>query len=72
MSERRRVLRWIDSEDTLVVADGCKVCRITQADVLRDPFNYVVSAAGIAHHANEYGDTDCGKDATREGWWWPL
>jgi len=32
----------------------------------------VVSPMGIAHYANEYGDTDCGRNATREGWWWKL
>lgn len=67
-----RKLYFIDSEDQLVVTGGCKVCRVTQADLQAESFQLVVSPSGLAHHANEYGDTDCGKDATRREWWWPL
>jgi len=70
--EFRRVLRWIDSDDELMVAAPCRgACRVSQADVRAEPFRLVVSPSGIAHHSNEYGDTDCGHDATRDGWWWP-
>ena len=33
---------------------------------------YIVSPTGIAHHGNEYGETECGIDATGPNWWWPL
>lgn len=66
-----RVLRWIDSDAQMIVAKACRGCRLTQADIAKEPFQLVVSPAGVAHHANDYGDTDCGHDATRDGWWWP-
>jgi hypothetical protein len=51
--------------DQLVVARACKVCVGASVENPR-----VVSPAGVAHMANDYGDTDCGKNATRDGWWW--
>ncbi len=45
---------------------------LKQEDLDDSPFELVVSPQGVAHHANEYGDTDCGKDATGNGWWWPA
>lgn len=53
------------------VKGGCFVCKVTPEDVRA--FSVIVSPTGIAHHSRDgYGDTVCGKDATRNGWWWPL
>jgi hypothetical protein len=32
----------------------------------------VVSPSGLMHVGVDGGDTRCGKDATGDGWWWPL
>ncbi len=60
----KRVVVFEPEGDQLVVAKACRVCRAA-IDHAR-----VVSPAGVAHHANDWGDTDCGKNATRDGWWW--
>ena len=49
------------------VERSCLRCQV-DAD---DPW-FVVSPAGIAHHGAANGHTDCGIDATGDGWWWPL
>lgn len=61
---------FIDSGDELNIRRGCKVCRVTQVSIASQ--QVVVSPAGIAHHGNDYGETNCGKDATGYGWWWPC
>ena len=66
-----RTVYFTDTGDELVVTAACKVCKLTQADLASTPFDLVVSPRGMAHLTDEYGDTDCGKDATRVGWWWP-
>lgn len=68
---------WLDKDEQIPPRDVVGVCHgacdLREMDVRDvDYFNYVVSPQGIAHLANEYGDTDCGHDATRDGWWWPL
>lgn len=50
-----------------VVAD-CKVC-LAGHEVYGCG---VVSPTGIAHIGMDGGDTKCGKDATRDAWWWPM
>ncbi len=32
----------------------------------------VVSQTGVEHVGLEGGVTACGRDATGDGWWWPL
>jgi hypothetical protein len=59
---------FLDSGDQLHIHRGCKVCGVSQQEI--EKYEIVVSPRGIAHHSDEYGDTDCGKDATRDGWWW--
>lgn len=31
-----------------------------------------VSRNGVEHVGDLYGMTFCGKDATGDGWWWPV
>ncbi len=53
------------------VKRGCLRCKVTDGDIKRG--FVVVSPAGIAHHSdNSGGYTDCGADATGDGWFWPL
>lgn len=35
-------------------------------------FRVLNSRTGKYHSTNDYGQTDCGRDATGEGWLWPL
>jgi hypothetical protein len=51
----------------------CRVCDVS-ANHLNELREVVVSPTGTAHHSSERdpGDTACGKDATGDGWWWPL
>jgi hypothetical protein len=51
------------------VKSGCFVCGVEEADVRANLV--VVSPTGKAHFGNG-GDTECGKDATGDKWWWPL
>lgn len=32
----------------------------------------LVSPSGLVHHGADYGETECGHDATGDGWWWSL
>ena len=61
---------FVDSGDELVIANACRVCRVTEEDIRSRQI--VVSPQGMAHHGDEYGETVCGKDATKPKWWWPL
>ncbi len=64
---------WYDDDDPPPPRDVtkcCRVCGVTEEDVRSREF--VVSPQGVAHFAAETGDTECGHDATRELWWWPL
>ena len=83
MDERESLLKaaprkpiWVyleESCDRREVKKPCRgACRLAERDLLAQPFQLVVSPSGVAHLTNEYGDTDCGKDATRDGWWWPM
>lgn len=48
---------------------ACKVCKVDQECV--DRGWCVISSSGVCHDVD--GDTTiCGKDATGDGWWWPL
>ena len=70
MSATSRMVYFIDSEDQLLIKRGCRVCGVTQTEI--HSHQIIVSPLGVAHHGDEYGKTVCGKDATRDGWWWPL
>lgn len=61
-----RTVRFEETGEQRVVTRSCLICHIEAED------EFVVSPGGLAHAANEFGDTDCGLDATRDGWWWPL
>jgi hypothetical protein len=49
------------------IKSGCFICKV-------EPGNrqVIVSPTGKSHHTKGYGMTECGKDATGDGWWWPL
>jgi len=66
---RKPATHYADEVPMPEVTSGCYVCRVTAADVRRGVV--VVSPTGKAHHGNG-GVTNCGKDATGDGWWWPL
>ncbi len=66
---------WYEDYDPLPPRDVtkcCQVCGVTEEDVLSR--EVIVSPQGVAHFAewDNGGDTKCGHDATRDGWWWPL
>ncbi len=66
---------WYDDDDAPPPRDVtkcCKVCRVTEKDVLER--EVIISPQGVAHFPEGQGggDTKCGHDATRELWWWPL
>lgn len=52
------------------INSGCFRCGVTNASI--DNNRVVVSPTGKAHYGRDYGDTECGIDATGDGWWWPL
>lgn len=51
-------------------------CGLDGTDGLSEALDYlieiVVSPTGCAHFGADYGITACGRDATPDGWWWPL
>jgi len=49
---------------------ACKVCKPDPEEI--DRGWVVISPNGVCHHGRDDGDTECGKDATGDGWWWPL
>jgi hypothetical protein len=49
---------------------GCKRCGVTERHI--EEGRVVVSNKGVAHFGAGYGMTACGKDATGNGWWWPV
>jgi hypothetical protein len=53
-----------------IVHRGCFACRVTMQDVYEG--RVIVSPQHVAHFGAGYGMTSCGKDATGNGWWWPL
>lgn len=51
------------------VERACTICGPSDEEIRSG--RVIVSPTGVAHHAD--GDkTNCGKDATPDGWWWPL
>jgi hypothetical protein len=62
----------LDNPEYRDVIACCRVCGVTDEDVRA--YEVLVSPQGVAHFSDEYGtgDTKCGKDATRDAWWWPL
>ena len=54
----------------------CASCRRAWTRVYGDPsdqsFPLLNARTGKYHSGGEWGVTDCGKDATREHWMWPL
>ena len=62
-----RTVTFDETGETRDVLRDCKVCR-RHAEVYGTG---VLSPSGVAH-ITEYEDTLCGKDATGDGWWWPL
>jgi hypothetical protein len=68
VSDTAPTVYFLDSGARLEIRSGCKVCGVAQEHI--ETHDIVVSPGGIAHYTDEYGDTGCGKDATRNGWWW--
>lgn len=58
--------------ETRDVTKCCRNCGVTEEDVRSR--EVIVSPQGVAHFPDRYGsgDTQCGHDATRDAWWWPL
>lgn len=56
------------------VVSMCKLCARVDPSFAYESIADVpiVSPSGVGHHSSGYGVTDCGKDATGEGWWWRL
>lgn len=57
------------------VSRACKVCEGSIETRWAATFKVghgVVSPTGIEHTGLDGGLTACGKDATGDGWWWPL
>lgn len=50
----------------------CRVCQVKPQDV--DANRVIVSPRGTAHTNcfTQSEITDCGRDATKPMWWWPL
>lgn len=61
-----------DEREQRDVTACCQVCGVTEEDVRA--YEVLVSPQGVAHFSDDHGsgDTKCGKDATRDAWWWPL
>lgn len=68
---RARVVWFENTGEEREVTSGCFRCGVSHDDLdgLRE---VVVSPSGKAHFGAEYGLTQCGIDATADGWWWPL
>jgi len=56
------------------VTGVCQVCRRVMARYYGLPLRmenpYIVSPGGTIHSGGEWGQTDCGRDATGTDWWW--
>jgi hypothetical protein len=50
------------------VRRACRLCFPRGVTDVRDVS--LVSPAGCAHEGADYGCTQCGTDATGDGWWW--
>lgn len=67
-----RELVDIDTGAIRVIVRACRTCGLTMSDVDLRTGYIVVSPQGTAHNPGDEGATDCGRDATRDGWLWPL
>jgi hypothetical protein len=63
---------WPDEVPRPPIKARCRVCR--PSDWHLEHNGVIVSPQGVAHLGRDVdsGDTWCGKDATPDGWWWPL
>lgn len=64
----RRIVTFDETGEIREVVRDCKVC-LSGHEVYGCE---VVSPSGVAHIGMTGGDTKCGRDATLDGWWWPL
>lgn len=48
----------------------CLRCGVRQVDLALG--EVIVSPTSRAHFGTDGGDTRCGIDATKDGWWWPC
>lgn len=49
---------------------GCKRCHVSDFHIRSRMV--VISPTAVAHFGADYGETECGIDATGDRWWWPL
>ena len=75
MTAFRHVTLALDEYPPIDIHDKriCRSCRDFWGGIpfARD-FPVLNTNTGKYHSGNEYGKTDCGKDATRDNWLWPL
>ena len=57
--------------DELRVVKTCSRC-YPGGEQVPDIEPRLVSPSGVVHESTGYGVTDCGHDATGDGWWWAL
>jgi hypothetical protein len=63
-------VRFNETGEMRTVTALCRRCKVTEP---LQHHEYIVSPAGMAHRTSyKDGATDCGIDATRDNWWWPL
>lgn len=65
-AQGRRFVTYDETGEEREVVGYCRACRVHPDDEVM-----LVSPQGIAHHA-EQDTTDCGHNATGDGWWWRL
>lgn len=68
------VIIFEETGETRKVTGYCRVCA-RSFDYENESDYRLVSPTGLAHvqsTARGSTDTACGKDAARDGWWWPL
>lgn len=70
-----RILEVVEERDgrpvEVILAAPLRRCAVCATQWWPPHVQGVVSPAGLEHLEDE-GDTLCGHDATRDGWWWPL
>lgn len=56
----------------LLVRKDCAICFRGQDKIVPESHIQLLSPSGVVHHAADFGMSECGHDATGEGWWWRL